>query len=51
MEQHVALADQYPCLKRPGWVMHQVLHAGGLLNVMPEVDRPRVAARRVMGCR
>lgn len=41
---HVAIAEQYPALQRPGWVQHQVLNAGILLEKLPEADRPKAAA-------
>jgi ParB-like chromosome segregation protein Spo0J len=43
-EQHVALAEQYPFLQRPGWVQHSVLEAGSAIERVPEKDRPKVAA-------
>jgi hypothetical protein len=44
VEQHVALAEQYPFLQRPGWVQHSVLEAGSAIERVPEKDRPKVAA-------
>jgi ParB-like chromosome segregation protein Spo0J len=41
---HVEIAEQYPALQRPGWVQHQVLNAGVLLEKLPEADRPKAAA-------
>ena len=41
---HVATAEEYPALQRPGWVQHQVLHAGALLEKLPVPDRPKAAA-------
>ena len=44
IDDHVAIADQYPFMKKPAWVQHQVLHAGAELKKLPEPERPKVAA-------
>lgn len=44
IEDHVAIAEKYPVLQRPGWVQHQVLHAGAELAKLPEPERPKAAA-------
>lgn len=44
LERHVALAEDYPFLKRPGWVMHSVLRAGEALEKLPQSERPKLGA-------
>ena len=40
-EQHVAIAAQYPLMQGKDWLTHHVLGARGLINRLPESQRPR----------
>jgi hypothetical protein len=42
--EHVRLAEKYPVLQRPGWLMGSVLRFGALLETLPEADRATVVA-------
>ena len=44
IEAHVAAAEEYPALARPGWVRGQALQAADLIEKLPEADRPKAAA-------
>jgi ParB family chromosome partitioning protein len=44
IEHHVSLAEKYPFMQRNGWVQHQVLEAGTLLEQIPEDEHQSVAA-------
>ena len=40
-EQHVAIAAQYPLMQGKDWLTHHVLGARGLIERLPESQRPR----------
>jgi hypothetical protein len=42
-ERHVELAERFPFLQRPGWVVHNVLEAGEHLERLPAKDYPAIA--------
>ena len=41
---HVALAEEFPFMQQPGWVMGNVITAGEAIEKLPEQERPKVAA-------
>lgn len=43
LEQHVALAEQYPFMQKPGWVQYRVLEAGHKIAAIPEREHGGVA--------
>lgn len=43
VEQHVALAEQYPFMQKPEWRQYNVLEAGAKMEKLPPKDRPAVA--------
>ena len=44
IEKHVAIAERYPFMQRPGWLLHHVIEAGPMLDAMSDRDRVPAAA-------
>jgi ParB family chromosome partitioning protein len=44
IEQHVAVAEQYPFMQKGDWRQYRVLEAGEKLEKLPERERPKAAA-------
>lgn len=44
IEDHVALAERFPFMQRPGWKQHSVLAAGEQIEKLSANEQPKVAA-------
>jgi hypothetical protein len=43
LQRDVAFLDRFPFMQRTGWLQHQVLEGGGLIEALPAKEHPAIA--------